>query len=181
MAGVQAAKEAMLREVLAEVSVVDVGRKLKSLGAYLGCYLVLIIVVLLVTTISSSAGFDFDALGMPTWLIWLLVGWMYVHGLTSQRSYHELNGSWYFPKLNWLGSLILTAYLLGFVYLAVWVTDMEVGFERAVAFVLVTVGYVFPFVLFLSVISVGYAKLIEKRTEAARRTADTRPALRVTD
>lgn len=162
MARDHADKEATLREVLGEVSLLDVGRAIKSGLAAVGCLLVFLIAVGAATSFGESAGYDMS-FGIPDWMIWLGVAWLFAYSATSLTSYHTINASWYFPKLGWLGSLLLAAYVVGFGYLNSWVWKMEMGFERALMGVLVWVGYTTPFLLFLSVIGIGHAKLMEKR------------------
>lgn len=160
-------KEARLGEVLAEVSLVDVWRIVKGGLATMGCLGVFFAIIFAITSVSESAGYGMDDLGVPNWLVWLLLSWAFVYSATSETSWHELSMSWYFPKLGWMGSLILAAYLVGFAYLFIWVSNMEVGVERLLSFLIVWLGYTSPFLLFLSAISVGHTKLMEKRMGAA--------------
>jgi len=166
MTGKKLEKEATLREVLAEVSLVDLGGMLKRGFATIGCWTLMFAIIFLITTISEGAGYGWDTLGIPDWILWVLIAWLWVHIATSQRSSHEWNVSWYFPKLNWFGSLFLSAYLVGFVYLFLWVIDLEVGLERFGAFLALWFGYTAPFVLLLSATNAGYEKLMEKRRAA---------------
>jgi hypothetical protein len=156
-------KEANLKEVLAEVSLVDVGRSIKSGLALMGCYLLFLLVVAAVAAFGHNSGYDVS-LGVPSWVIWLGLAWMYVYSATSSTSYHAFNGGWYFPKLGWFSSLVFASYLVGFVYLNRWVWDMELGVERGAAAALVWVIYPAPFLLFLAVIRIGHDKLMEKRS-----------------
>ena len=159
--------EATLGEVLSEVTLADVGRKLKKGAGLLGCYAVFLIVILAITSVGKSTGYDLDQLGIPSWIIWLLLAWVYVYGATSERSFHTIDTSWYFPKLKWFGSLVLAAYLVGFAYGVHWVSNMDEGVERGIWAMLVWVGYTSPFILFLSIISVGHDNLMKKRRAAA--------------
>lgn len=156
-------KEATLGEVLAEVSLIDIGKMLKAGLGVMGCWFVLALVAFMITTATDSAGYGLSDVGVPDWLVWLLLGWFYVYFTTSQTSYHEWRMSWYFPKVGWLGSLILAAYFVTFVYLAIWAANLEADVERFVAVMLVWFGYPSPFILFLSAINAGHTKLMEKR------------------
>lgn len=165
-------KEATLKEVLAEVSLIDVGRILKGGLATMGCLLVFFAVIGAISTATESAGYGLDDLGVPYWPIWLIFAWAMVHSGTSSTSYHQWIMSWYFPKLGWFSSLLLAAYLLGFVYLVIEVLDLDLGLERTVAAILVWMVYPSPFILFLAVIEAGYAKLMERRLAAAGSAAN---------
>jgi hypothetical protein len=167
--------EATLGEVLAEVSLADLSPMLKRGLAAMGCWAVFYLVIFLFTTVTDSAGVGFDSFGVPDWIVWLLFAWMMTHAATSHRSFHEL--SWYFPKLNWLGSLLLAGYLLGFFYLAMAVSHMEVGAARLLAAFAVFVGYMTPFAAFLAVTHAGYDKLMEKRRTTAREPAESSAGL----
>lgn len=166
MGGTDPEKEATLGEVLAEVSVADLGSMLKGGLTTMGCWAVFYLVIFLFTTVTDSADIGFESFGVPDWIVWLLFAWMMTHAATSHRSFHQL--SWYFPKLNWLGSLLLAGYLLGFVYLAMAVSHMEVGAARLLAAFAVFVGYLAPFAAFLAVTHAGYDKLMEKRRTTAQ-------------
>lgn len=167
MARMRAEKEATLREVLGEVSLLDVGRLLKNTFVTLGCLGIFYAIIFGVGAVASNAtGFKMSDLGIPGWVIWVLVAWAYVFGATSDRSFHEWNASWYFPKLGWFSSLLLAAYIVGFIYLNIPIFNMELGAERALAAVTFWLGYAGPFLLFFSAINIGHSKLMEKRAEA---------------
>lgn len=164
MARTRPEKEATLREVLGEVSLLDVGRLLKQTLISLGCLGIFYAVIFLTgSVVSNVTGFSFSDLGIPGWVIWLLLTWFYVGIITSERSFHEINVSWYFPRLGWISSFLFAAYIIGFVQLLIAVSAMETGSERLIAFLLVWLGYLTPFVLFLSAINIGHGKLMEKR------------------
>lgn len=160
-------KEARLGEVLAEVSLADIGRMLKGGGASVGCLAVYLMVVLVLISAADATGYGSDQWGIPNWVLWLLIVWLCVYAATSEKSYHESKMSWYFPKLNWLTSLILAAYFVGFGYLLSWVNGMDAGFGRAITFFFVYLCYTSPFLLFMSAIRLGHEKLMEKRRAAA--------------
>lgn len=167
MARTRSDKEASLREVLAEVSLLDVGRLLKSAFLVLGCLGIFYALFFGVGAVASAAtGYTMNDLGIPSWVIWLLLAWAYVFGATNDRSFHEWNASWYFPKLGWFSSLLLAAYLVGFVYLSIPVFEMEQGLDRLLAAMLLWLAYAGPFLVFLSAINIGHQKLMEKRTQA---------------
>lgn len=163
MARKEPEKEATLGEVLSEVSLADVGRMSKSGLATMGCWAVFMVIVLVIVSVTDSAGIGFDKVGVPDWVVWLIIGWFYVYTATSQRSFHELKMSGYFPKLGWFSSLLLTGYAVGFGYLINAVFQMPVGVERGAAFFAVSCGYTAPLIAFISVINAGYVKLMDKR------------------
>jgi hypothetical protein len=163
LAGRQTSKEATLGEVLSEVSLADLGRKLKSGAIWTACWLVFCGFILVVTSAGKDAGYDIEQTGIPDRVFWLIMAWAFTYVATSERSYHEVKESWYFPRLGWFSSLLLAAYLLGFVYLLIEIAKMEIGLERGVAFGAVWIGYSSPFIFFLSVIAVGHSNLMDKR------------------
>ncbi|NTZ44046.1 hypothetical protein G7A66_13350 [Altererythrobacter sp. SALINAS58] len=166
MARIRAEKEATLREVLAEVSLLDVGRLLKSTLLTLGCLGIFYAIIFGVGAVASNAtGFTVSDLGIPGGVFWIFVAWVFVFGATSDRSFHEWNASWFFPKLEWFSSLLLAAYIVGFIYLNIHIFSMELGAERALAAVTFWLGYAGPFLLFFSAINIGHAKLLEKRAQ----------------
>ncbi len=126
-------KEATLKEVLAEVSLADVGGMLKTWLSTLGCLGIGMAFVLLFTAATQGVGLP-DDWGIPGWLVWLVLAWLFVHEATSVRSYHKLDMSWYFPKLGWFGSLLLAAYVVGFIELLFWVNSLDKGVGAGLAF-----------------------------------------------
>ena len=167
MARTEPSKEAALKDVLAEVSLTDVGAMLKGWLRTMGCLGIFFAVGFLIDFASDAAGVKLPDWGIPSWVWWwvwwLLIAWMVAYEATSHRSYHSFDTSWYFPKLGWFGSLLLAAYAVGLVYLVIWVFDMGKGTEGALAYVAVWLGYVSPFTAFIAVTSHGHAKLMEKR------------------
>jgi hypothetical protein len=156
-------KEATLKEVLAEVSLADLGPMLRGWLKTLGCLGIFLAVAFVFEVASDAAGLKLPNWGIPNWVWWLIVAWMIVYETTSGKSYHQVEMNWYFPKQGWFGSLLLAAYALGFIYLLIWVNSMERGIESALAFVAVWVGYTAPFTAFASIMSLGHTNLVEKR------------------
>jgi hypothetical protein len=168
MARVLPDKEASLGEVLAEVSLVDVGRMVKQGATTLGCLGVFYGLIFLFGSIAGRAtGFSWSKTGIPSWTIWLIIAWAVIYNATSERSFHELNLTWYFPKLGWLSSLILAAFFIGFVMLCIMMFNMEMGTDRLLVGIAVWLGYLGPFCFFLSAINLGHSRLLEKRTNHA--------------
>jgi hypothetical protein len=166
-------KEATLGEVLAEVNLADIGRMLKSGSMATGCLAVWLLLIFAFSAAGHAAGLD--GTGVPDWLAWLLIAWFFAYVATSKKSYHRFNASWYFPKLGWFGSLVLAAYLVLFGYLLKWVGDIQERPDRTIGFALVYLVYLSPFLIFLSAITVGHAKLMDKRSAAAVDTRETEP------
>lgn len=161
MARTEPSKEATVQEVLAEVSLADVALMLKNWLKLVGCFGIFMLVVFVIDAATDAKGWKIPDLGIPTWLWWSPFAWMIVHGATSERSYHEWG--WYFPRLSWFWSLLLTAYLIGVVYLVIWVFSLPKGGGAFLAYLAFWFGYCSPFLGFLAVIEHGYAKLMEKR------------------
>lgn len=150
---------------MSEVTLVDLGGLLKVVFANLGCFAIFWVIIFVVDTATAGAGFG--NWSVINWIIWPLILWGIVYEYMSDRSYHEWKVGWYFPKLNWLGSLILSAYLTGFAYILKQVLGMELGLARDIASAAFFVVYACPFILFLSLLSIGHSKLMEKRRAAA--------------
>lgn len=175
MWGVDKEKEATLKEVLAEVSLLDLGRMIKEVLLSIGCLAVFWGIIFFASAaITGTTGLRFSHLGIPDWVFWLAFAWMMVASATTERSFYEVKISWFFPRLNWFTSFLLAGYIVGFFQLMTWVNSLEKGLESGLAFAAVWFGYLTPFLLFLSAINVGYSKLMEKRQQARgeeRRTA----------
>lgn len=160
---VEPSKEATLREVLAEVSVADLGPMLKRWLANLGCLGVFAVGSSLIGVASDATGIKFPNWGIPSWVLWVLIAWLFCYEFTSNKSFHKFEASWYFPKLGWFGSLLLAAYGVGFIYLLILVWHLDEGLDRWLATFAVWFGYLTPFSALVSVTNLGHSKLMEKR------------------
>jgi hypothetical protein len=156
-------REATLKEVLAEVSVADIGNMFKGWLKTIGCLALFLAVVFLLDVGLKGAGVSDWGFDIPGWVWGGLIAWAVIHQATSETSFHRLDWSWYFPKQGWLGSLLLAAYAVGFIYLLIWVWNMERGIGSGLAFFAVWLGYTAPFTAFTAVTSLGHKKLMEKR------------------
>ena len=160
-------KEATLKEVLAEVSLLDVGRMLKEVFLSIGCLAIFWAIFFVAdATVFEPAGWRFSNLGVPDWAIWLFFTWIILAVATTEKSYHEFKASWYFPKLGWFISLLLAGYIVGFFQLMSWANSLSRIGDKGIAFGAIWFGYLVPFLLFFSAINIGYAKLREKRQQA---------------
>ena len=169
MAGIPVDKEATLREVLGEVHLRDAGLLLKENLLVLGVLGIFFAIFLGLGTLASSAtGLTISDLGIPDWVLWVLAVWFCVFVTSSDRSFHEWKRSWYFPRLGWFSSLLLAAYIVGFIQLAAYYFKMERGAESSLTGLAIWLGYVLPFQLFFSTINIGHARLMEKRAEASK-------------
>lgn len=159
-------KEATLREVLSEVTLLDVADVLKVQFAALGC-----LGIALVIGISFSLGVEFFApsgnssWSIPEWAFWLLFLWVFIALYTSDKSYHEHRFAWYFPKLGWLGSIPLALYIFAAIQLFRNI-DREAEWGIKGIQLLIAYLWLFPFLLFALVLEVGHKKLMEKRAAA---------------
>lgn len=157
----QISKEATVHEVLAEVTMLDLGQTVKHLLSGIGCFLVFVLALTLSGPVTGNwFGIRKILPAWSSWIILVLMTWGWIAAVTEHKSYHELR--WYFPRLKGWASLLLSIYVvgLGALYTTTWNSTAK-GLIYAV--------YIFPFVTFLSVIEIGHAKLIAKREEAARR------------
>lgn len=160
-------KEATLTEVMQEVSLADLGRHLKTTALSLGCLAVVGVVFSVVGATATASGFVPD-LNIPT-AVWiaLLVG-LYVHLATSERSYHEWSGWFWFPRLRLFGWLTVTAYVTAVIEVFRHIDIFPVGIERLIAGSVIVVVLVLPGLLFLILCQAGHERLIEKREEAVK-------------
>jgi hypothetical protein len=160
-------KEAALSEVLAEVSMLDLGKVVKRTLSSLGCLaLFLLISAVLGSGVEGGVHYAMPELHVPSWLIWLAIAWFWIGMLTADKSYHDWEMSWYFPKLRWRASLLLAAYLVGGFEIYVAVLGMNQSAARVLA-AAASYFYLLPLWVSISVINVGHAKLMEKRQAAA--------------
>ena len=152
-------KEAGFKEVLNEVSILDLAQILKQTFASIGCFGFFV-------ALSALFGWpDGDWLGIEKnipmsvyWVFWVVIVWAWLATVTDHKSYHEIH--WYFPRLRWWASLLLAAYLVGYggIYYASWRSGMKL---------LVSLAYTSPFMVFMMLLEVGHAKLMEKRLRGA--------------
>ena len=153
-------KEATLREVLAEVSVLDLGGQIKTVLASIGCLGVFLV-------ISSGIGAGVSAIApdltVPD-VVWrAMLVFIFVMAFTENKSYHEFRFEWYFPKLGFGGWVTLTAYIVG-----VWEAfELAAGIQETMP-QYIAIGFVWlilllPFFLFLGILEVGHKRLVEKR------------------
>jgi hypothetical protein len=159
-------KEATLREVLAEVSVLDVGAAFKNVMVQLGCVGIFIIISVVVgqgvDLVSSSESSDW---GIPNWAIWLAIIWVFTAAYTSDYSYHDHRFAWYFPKLGWLGSIPLALYIFAAVQLFRAIDPRADWVVRTIQLLLAWLWLV-PFYLSVAVLEIGHNRLMDKRTAA---------------
>ena len=89
---------------------------------------------------------------------------MFVGIYTSEKSYHEHKLALYVPKAGWLGSLPIAAYaMIGFVLYHSGGSDTDTVTRIVRAFL--WIAWAFPPFLALSLLEVGYNRLMEKRAE----------------
>jgi len=159
-------REAGWREVLEQVSVVDVGSQTKSLliGAIVwGVFFALIVAI--------EAGLSAADLGfhVPTTAWIALFVFIFVMGVTMDRSYHEWTFRFFFPKLGLIGWLVATAYLTLIIESLRLVKDLAGLFERGVAFFAVYLVLMAPGVLLLGLLELGHNRLMDKRAAIAEK------------
>ncbi len=111
-------------------------------------------------------GFGYTSMGGPTipaipdvfWRAVTVLSLVWYISFLNNRSYHVFNFEFYFPKLNWLGIVFLSAYIFGLWELFLFGPKTDVWLSLAEYYVAVM-----PFVIFLTVIKVGHARLMERR------------------
>lgn len=164
-------KEATLREVLAEVTLLDVGDIFKLVASALGCLgLALIFSLLIGLAVEFFNPTGNSGLAIPEWVVWLLVLWMFIGGYTSEKSYHEHSFAWYFPKLGWLRSIPLTLYIFVAVHLFQEI-ERDAGWDVKGLQLVLALLWIAPFIFAILALEIGHKKLMEKR--AASNTSKT--------
>lgn len=159
--------EATAREVLAEVNLLDVGVILKNNLAILVGYFVFFGVASLLGA-GASAAFGPSKWGIPSWVLWFVLIWMFVGIYTSEKSYHEHKLALYFPKTGWLGSLAIAAYaMMGFALYHSGGSDPDA--EMRIIKAVLWFAWAFPPFLALSLLEVGHNRLMEKRAAGLER------------
>jgi hypothetical protein len=153
--------EATLREVLAEVSLLEVGALIKSSLVTMGCMGVLVAIVLLIDTGTGSSDW-ISSWGIPGWAWWLFFIWLALGAYTYEKSYHEHRFAWYFPRTGYLGSIPIAIYLLLGIELFRAI-DPKADLDVRAAQVGLWMLWLLVFALGLGVLEVGYNRLMEKR------------------
>jgi hypothetical protein len=158
-------KEATLSEVLAEVSILDVGLILKQALTGMGCFGIFILIGIGLEAGVNHAVPGFHVPSWLAWLFWLVVAWALLDDFTGDKSYHHWEFGWYFPKLRWWASLLFAAYVLGGFKLFLIAYSMNESAERTA----IAAGswlYLMPLFFALSVFEIGHKKLMAKRAGA---------------
>lgn len=162
-------REATLREVLAEVSLLDLGALIKKVLMQLGCFGLFGAAGLLLEGSFGMANLGMPNLGVPDWAYWLFFIWIAIAVYTSGKSYHQF--AWYFPRAGWLGAIPLAAYLLLGIELSRAISPKADASVRAALFGLWLL-WLTVFVLGLGILEIGHNRLMEKRA-ARRETEET--------
>jgi hypothetical protein len=157
-------REARLREVLAEVNVLDLWDATKAIFTQWGCLAIFFIVAAIMGQIPAFLTGTSDGFGIPDWLIWLFVIWAFVGGYTADKSYHEHRFAWYFPKAGFLWSIPLACYFMVGIQIFRGIGPDADAWERTGRFVLAAAWW-FPFFLAVSLLEIGHNRLMEKRAE----------------
>jgi hypothetical protein len=164
-------KEATVREVLAEVNLLDVGAAIKSILVQLGCTGIFILAsVFIGQGINLFAGSEDAGWGIPDWVYWVFLIWVMVSIYTSEYSYHDHRFAWYFPKLGWFWSLPFAFYIFATIQLFRAI-DTNASWEIRLLQVLLLWLWMIPFFLFIAILEIGHNRVIEKRNaskEAAK-------------
>ena len=157
-------REARLREVLAEVTMLDLWAATKAIFTQWGCLAIFFIVAVLMGQIPAFLTGTSEGFGIPDWLIWLFVIWVFVGGYTADKSFHEHRFAWYFPKAGFLWSIPLACYFMIGIQIFRGIGLDADAWERAGRFALAAAWW-FPFFLAISLLEIGHNRLMEKRTE----------------
>jgi hypothetical protein len=155
-------KEATLREVLAEVNLMDLGALLKSGFIMLGCYGLLVGVILIAGALTAGGSDGKPWFGLPDWAVYIFAVWILLGGYTADQSYHEHKFAIYFPRAGFLWSIPIAIYLV-FGFRALPSFDPASDWAERVFNWLLWMAYWTPIALCLGVLEIGHRKLIEKR------------------
>lgn len=155
-------KEATLREVLAEVSLVDLASMLKSGFLMLGCYGLFFIGILFFGQIATNGSENGSWLGIPDWGFYLFTAWIFISGYTADSSYHEHRFNVYFPRAGYVWSIPIAAYLV-FGFSALPEYDAASGPSERLLNFFWWIAFWIPIALTFGVLETGHRKLIEKR------------------
>lgn len=82
-------QDATVKEVLAEVTMLDLWGAVKSPFTQWGCLGAFFLVSLLLRSIGTLVTGSEDGFGIPSWVIWLFVLWIFIAAYTENHSYHE--------------------------------------------------------------------------------------------
>lgn len=155
--------EASLREVLAEVSVLDLWAATKTIFSQWGCFAIFLIIATVLDNATSIVTGSIDSLGIPDWGYWLFLIWVCLAFCTQYTSYHDYRFTWYFPKAGWIRSLPLAAYLL--IGVQIFRGDNTgADFWAKAAHTAVLAAWWFPFFLGIMVLQIGHGRVMEKRS-----------------
>ncbi len=92
-------REATLREVLGQVSLLDLGATIRSMFATLGCLgAFFLLIALLGKGLSFWTGMN-DGLGIPDWAYWLFLIWMFLAIAPETRVIMRSSSLGIFPRL----------------------------------------------------------------------------------
>jgi hypothetical protein len=150
-------KEATLAEVMAEVSLADAGRVLKSTLAGVGSLVLLIAIIGIVSAVAHPFVPDFTVPGV----VWrAIVVFVVVSVFTADKSWHGWTIGFYFPKLRFFGWLMLTAYITATIEALRATADLKPDFLGMGAYILLVW---LPVMLFHSVTELGHGRLMAKR------------------
>lgn len=157
-------QDATVREVLAEVTMLDLWAAVRGLFSLWGCLGVFFLVSLFLGSIGSFVTGSEDGFGIPSWAVWLFLIWILIGGYTENHSYHEHRIAWYFPQVGWIGALPLAAYcLVGFQIIRSG--DPDASFtSKALHFALI-VSWWLPLALAILILEIGHGRLMEKRRQ----------------
>ena len=157
-------REASLREVLAEVNMLDLWEATKAIFAQWGCLAIFFILAATMGQIPTLLTGTNDGFGIPDWLIWLVVIWVFVGSYTADKSFHDHRFAWYFPKTGFLWSIPLACYFMVGIQIFRGIGPDANAWERAGRFALAATWW-FPFFLAVSLLEIGHNRVMEKRME----------------
>jgi hypothetical protein len=161
-------KEATLREVLAEVNLVDLGAMFKSGFIMLGCYGVFFAIILIAGELTAVGNGEKQWFGIPEWAFNVFIVWLFLAAYTSDNSYHEHKFAIYLPRAGFLWSIPIAAYLV-FGYRALPTFDPASDLADRIFNSILWLAFWTPIALGLGVLEIGHRKLIEKRERELER------------
>jgi hypothetical protein len=157
-------REARLREVLAEVNMLDLWAAVKAIFTQWGCLAIFFAIAAIIGQIPAFVTGTSDGFGIPDWAFWLFALWVFIGGYTADQSYHDHPFAWYFPKAGFLWSIPLACYFMVGIQMFRGISPDVDAWER-VARIALAAAWWFPFFLGVSLLEIGHKRLIEKRLE----------------
>ena len=157
--------EATLREVMDEVTLIDLGRYFKIIGINFGCLGFFFGIVSVVNVGADAVNIGWD---VPNF-VWVFFGSLLVLlTYTTDRSFRQWNMYFWFPKLSWGTAFVVPTVVAAIYQLFVVASDLPAGLPRNGAVAVVYLFCLFPVLMFWDLSNLGHMRLMKKRIAAEK-------------